>query len=402
MAVVTRARGRPGGAAAVQRFMLVIGANAAGADRPKLQYAVSDAERFARVLVELGGVCRTNEIVLKQPTLQELIAALDLLHARVSDARRGSSAPGARRCSSTTRVTPTNRACCSATTATRTARSATRLDQIPADVRIAVLDACASGAFTRIKSGRARPAFLVDESADMRGTRVPDIERGDGGGAGIGPHPRLVLHALSRLRLPRRRGYVRRREGHVERGLSVRIQETLGRTVDTKSGPQHPSYDISLSGTGDVVMTDVRQTSATLVLPGDLEGPFFVRNAARELVVELYKPLGRAGGARRRAGQLRSAGRDPEVVAGREGQRARGRQVRARAAAVRPCRRRGDAAPRRRERPAVRRRRPQSRRAQFRHMARGRHVDRPSPPGSTRAISWPARSTPAMSTSGSP
>jgi uncharacterized caspase-like protein len=44
-----------------------------------------------------------------------------------------------------------------------------RLDQIPGDVRIAVLDACSSGAFTRMKSGQSRPAFLVDESSDMRG-----------------------------------------------------------------------------------------------------------------------------------------------------------------------------------------------------------------------------------------
>ena len=44
-----------------------------------------------------------------------------------------------------------------------------RLDQVPADVRIAVLDACSSGAFTRVKSGRPRPPFLVDESSDMRG-----------------------------------------------------------------------------------------------------------------------------------------------------------------------------------------------------------------------------------------
>src|SRR5262245_41476396 len=81
-------------AAPVQRFMLVIGANSAGADRPKLRYAISDAERFARVLVELGGVTRANEIVLRQPTLQELIAALDLIHARVADVRRASSSPG--------------------------------------------------------------------------------------------------------------------------------------------------------------------------------------------------------------------------------------------------------------------------------------------------------------------
>ena len=71
------------------------------------------------------------------------------------------------------------------------------------------------------------------------------------------------------------------------------FSETLGRTVDTSGGAQHPSYDINLSGTGDVVMTDVRQTTATLVLGEDLDGRFFVRNDAQELVVELYKPFGR-------------------------------------------------------------------------------------------------------------
>src|SRR5262245_31515927 len=71
------------------------------------------------------------------------------------------------------------------------------------------------------------------------------------------------------------------------------FSETLGRTVDTKGGVQHPSYDINMSGTGDVVMTDVRQLSATLVLAADMEGRFFVRNAAQELIVEVYKPYGR-------------------------------------------------------------------------------------------------------------
>src|SRR5262245_3042773 len=71
------------------------------------------------------------------------------------------------------------------------------------------------------------------------------------------------------------------------------FNETLGRTVDTKGGAQHPSYDISLSGTGDVVMTDLRQTTATLVLAEDLDGRFFIRNARGELVVEVSKPRGR-------------------------------------------------------------------------------------------------------------
>ena len=71
------------------------------------------------------------------------------------------------------------------------------------------------------------------------------------------------------------------------------FNETVGGTSQTRVGAQHPSYDIDLSGSGDVVMTDVRQTTATLVLGEDLDGRFFIRNAAQQLVVELYKPAGR-------------------------------------------------------------------------------------------------------------
>jgi hypothetical protein len=168
-----------------------------------------------------------------------------------------------------------------------------RLDQIPADVRIAVLDACASGAFTRIKGGRARPPFLVDQSANMRGhafltssaanevAQESDRIRasyfthylvsGLRGAADLSGDGRITLHEA----------------------YQFAFSETLGRTVDSKGGVQHPSYDINMSGTGDVVMTDVRQLSATLVLGEDMDGRFFVRNAAQELIVEVYKPAGR-------------------------------------------------------------------------------------------------------------
>ena len=41
---------------ALQRYALIVGANFGGADRPLLKYGISDAERFARVMVDLGGV----------------------------------------------------------------------------------------------------------------------------------------------------------------------------------------------------------------------------------------------------------------------------------------------------------------------------------------------------------
>src|SRR5262249_39684892 len=120
-----------------------------------------------RVLVELGGVPAAQAIVLRQPTLRDVAEAFDAITRQVKEAQR---IPGTR-----TEVIVYYSGHADEygllfgddRYSYRTLRD--RLDQIPADVRIAVLDACSSGAFTRIKSGRPRPAFLVDESSEMRG-----------------------------------------------------------------------------------------------------------------------------------------------------------------------------------------------------------------------------------------
>ncbi len=69
--------------------------------------------------------------------------------------------------------------------------------------------------------------------------------------------------------------------------------ETLGRTAKTQGGPQHPAYDIQMSGTGELVLTDVRGVSSILVLPETLSGRVYILNADRQLVTELFKTEGR-------------------------------------------------------------------------------------------------------------
>jgi len=282
----------PAAALPVQRFLLVIGANAGGGDRAKLQYAISDAERFSRVMMELGGVAPANGALLKQPRLKEVLDALDTLNTRVEDMRRTS--PTAR---TEVIVYYSGHAddqgllLGSDRLPYRALRD--RLDRMPADVRIAVLDACASGAFTRLKGGRVRPAFLVDESSTMRGhafltssAATESAQESDRIRASFFTH--YLISGFRGAADLSGDGRITLSEAY-----QFAFSETLGRTVDTRGGAQHPSYDINLSGSGDVVMTDVRQTTATLVLADDLEGRFFIRNASQELVVELYKPLGR-------------------------------------------------------------------------------------------------------------
>jgi hypothetical protein len=257
-----------------------------------LQYAVSDAERFARVLADLGGVAPAQAVVLRQPRVRELEEAIEALRARVLAA--GRSAPGGRtevifyysgHADEKGLLLGDDRY------SYRSLRD--RLDEVPADVRIAVLDACASGAITRLKGGQLRQPFLVDESADMRGhaflTSSTESEAAQESDRLRGSYfTHFLVSGLRGAADLSGEGKVTLNEAY-----QFAFNETLGRTVDTKGGAQHPSYDINLSGTGDVVMTDLRQTSATLVLGQALDGRFFVRNARDELVVELYKPYGR-------------------------------------------------------------------------------------------------------------
>jgi Caspase domain len=283
------------GVATLQRYSLVIGANNGGTGRPALQYALTDAESFARVMTELGGVLPANQVVLKQPRVRDLMAALDALNKRVADARRVNATRGGRieivlyysgHADELGLLLGDDRY------SYQTLRD--RLDEIPADVRIAVLDACASGAFTRLKGGRARPPFLVDDSSNMRGhaflTSSSDTEAAQ-------ESDRIRGSYFTHFLVSGFRGAADHSgDGKVtlNEAYKFAFDETLGRTVDTRGGAQHPSYDIKLSGSGDIVMTDMRQTSATLVLAEELDGRFFVRNASsQELVVELYKSRGR-------------------------------------------------------------------------------------------------------------
>jgi hypothetical protein len=72
------------------------------------------------------------------------------------------------------------------------------------------------------------------------------------------------------------------------------FNETLTETTKTMSGPQHPYYNIEMSGTGDVVITDIRRGSAILVLAPEISGRIFIHDKNNSLVVELSKPAGRS------------------------------------------------------------------------------------------------------------
>ncbi len=280
--------------AGYQRFLLVTGSNFGGTDRPMLRYAISDAERFARVMADLGGIEPQNTKMLKEPKVSDLVEAFDWLNRRVNETRGGIGLAGNR-----TEILiyysghADEKGLLLGDDRYSYQSLRERLDEIAADVRIAVLDACASGAFTRLKGGMARKPFLVDRSADMQGhaflTSSAETEVAQ-------ESDRLQASYFTHYLLSALRGAA---DGNADSRITLNeayqfaFQETLGHTVNSQGGAQHPSYDIKLSGSGEVTITDLRRTTATLGLGASLEGRIFVRHLRPEPVAELYKPQGR-------------------------------------------------------------------------------------------------------------
>lgn len=277
-------------AAATRRFALAVGANRGAADRVPLRYAVADTERFAQVITRMGGVSANDLTILREPSRKAFLDALAEMRTKAVETRAGDSR-------TEVVVYFSGHADESGlmlgrdTLNYRDLRAA--LHRMDADIGIAVLDACASGAITRLKGGQTHPAFLSDLSTQVQGYAfLASSSENEAAQESDHLQGSYFTHAL----LSGLRGAADvSGDGKVTLGEAYQFAfgETLAATTTTQAGAQHPSWDIKMAGTGDVVLTDVRQTMSGLSLGGELDGRFFIHNQKRQLIAELHKPAGR-------------------------------------------------------------------------------------------------------------
>ena len=274
----------------INRYVLAVSANYGGEGRPTLRYAASDAKSFVNVLKEMGGVQAGNIVEVKEPSVATFQQKIDDLDKKIA---KNKSAGGR----DEVLVYYSGHAdekglrLGKETFAWKALRS--KIDSLHADVKIAVIDACGSGAITRAKGGVAVPAFMVDKSSDMKGYAfITSSTQDESSQESDKLKGSFFTHSLvSGLRGA---GDI---SGDGKVTLSEAYQfafnETLQKTEATMGGAQHPSRDMNLAGTGDVVMTDLRSMNAGLDIGDDVEGRLFIRDERGELVAELYKKAGR-------------------------------------------------------------------------------------------------------------
>ena len=272
----------------IRRFALLVGANYGGLDRVRLQYAETDTRSMARVLTRLGGVAQNDRWLVTDPRPKDLMKAF----ARAQ--RRMESVPAGQRVEFVFYYSGHSDESGLLLGGQRFdyARIRKIIKDLPASVRVVILDSCSSGAFTRAKGGVRRQPFLVDDSTRVQGYAVitssaanETAQESDRLGGSFFTHY-LVSGLRGAADLNQDRKIT------LAEAYQHAFAETLARTETTRMGPQHPNYDFQLAGAGNLTLTDLRGTSALLELTPDLAGRLFIRGADGHLVAEVNKQAG--------------------------------------------------------------------------------------------------------------
>jgi hypothetical protein len=275
------------------RFALVVGAPEGGPGTQKLRYAERDAKRIHSILTRLGGVRPEDARLLLSAGSAEMRRSLDELSERSRAARSrgeetlllvyfsGHAKDGELRLGESRFPLEALRA---------------SLQGAPADVRIGFVDSCQSGAIARAKGVRKAPAFDVSKASSpgpqglvliASSAADEDSQESDAIGASFFTH--YLASGLLGDADASGDGKVTLAEAY-----AYAYGRTVGSTVGTAAGVQHPVYLYDLGGAGDVVLTELAPATGGLVFPAELEGLYVVLDGSHRAVAEVAKPRGSA------------------------------------------------------------------------------------------------------------
>lgn len=272
----------PRASAEVQRWAVIVGNNDGFANSRPLYFAEQDAKKVRSVLTALGDVAEGDVRMLLGRNRSELLTTLGALRTPISEAK-------ARGDQTVLYFYYSGHGDADQLQLGRTWLTYDELEELlersGADVRVALVDACQSGALTRMKGGTIAPPFVVDlsERLDTAGSYIITSSTGDEASQesdeiGGSYFTHFLASALTGAGDADGDGRVTLSETyqHV-------FHETLYRTAGTRGGPQHPTYGSKLSGTGDLVLTELDRTGAFLVFSAENPGSFAVFDVERRM-----------------------------------------------------------------------------------------------------------------------
>lgn len=268
--------------AAEVRVGLFVGANKGAEGEQPLVFATTDAERMRDLFVERGAIATADATLLLDPTLPRVTAALEQLQGRVAAAQaRGDRVVSIVYWSGHGDDVGLHLG------AQRLSHDALRdaVDAAAADVRLVFVDACHSGRLVRSRGGTRGPPLAFDVGlTEVSGTAILTSSAAsevaqESDEIGGGYFTWFLHSALAGA-------------GDTDRDGVVTLNEAYaavyaGTTIETRTAPaaQTPSFDLTLSGSGDLPLTWLDAADGALRFSGDLDGRFAVWDETRKRYV---------------------------------------------------------------------------------------------------------------------
>lgn len=272
-------------AADTQRYSVVIGNNNGLASDLQLRFAESDAGRVADLLGELGQVPAENQIVLRGKSAREVMNALIATNERIRvETSRGNQTMlivyySGHGDNESFHIAGTR-------LALREVEGVVRGSA--ANVRLMIVDACQSGAVTRVKGGRPAPPIVLAPNFEANEGLVVLTASASGEDAQESDELRgsfFTHYLLSGLRGGADENQDQRVT--VAEAFAYTRTQTIVATSRTASGPQHPTFHYDLRGRSDVMLADLRGggTRGELVVPA--QGAWLILRDGIEVTAEV-------------------------------------------------------------------------------------------------------------------
>ncbi len=270
----------------VERYAVYIGSNDGGKNNVRLMYAGTDASLFCKTMNDIGGVSKENSFLLLDPKKNDIDKVFQDISSLIEKNKSNSKRSefifyySGHSDEESLLLGKQNYSYASLKEA---------ITNVPSDVHVAILDSCYSGNFIRTKGGQKQKSFLVDDSSIVKGhaylssssskessQESDEIESsfftnamitGLRGAADTSGDKKVTLNEL----------------------YSYAFDETLAKTENSSSGPQHPNYNITLVGSGDLVLSDISISDCMLGISKDLTGRIIIRDKNGKLISEINK-----------------------------------------------------------------------------------------------------------------
>lgn len=272
--------------AETRRVAVVVGNNTGDAGQQPLRYAEVDADKVGRVLTELGGVAEADLFLVQGQRLPALQAVLKRAAAAINAYQRKGD-----RVVAIFYYSGHSDGLALELDRDRLTFLALRewLASTGADVRLALVDSCKSGALVAAKGGAFGPAFSIRLTDEVSATgealltsSASDenaLESTEIGGSFFTHH---LVSGLRGAADASGDGRVTLNEAY-----EYAYKHTITTSGATLAGPQHPTYDYRITGQGELVLTELARRTAALVVPAGFERALVIEGGKDQVIAEL-------------------------------------------------------------------------------------------------------------------